>query len=183
MLHEVLGVLLQALVVVVGALGFHALTLAERLDGGKHILLVGTSVLEDASGGGVALHDGEEDRLHAHELVAHLLGNVLSVQEDLVGVSGEVWLTSSLHSRQVLHLLLQEQGDLVGVHTQLLEDIVGYIRCFLDDTAEKMHRFDGLLTISLRNVHGFLYRLLRLDCKFVECHILNSFLVFVSCFL
>ena len=35
-------------------------------------------------------------------------------------------------------------------------------------TAKQMHRFDGLLTISLRNVYGFLYRLLRLDCKFVE---------------
>lgn len=85
--------------------------------------------------------------------------------------------------RQVLHLLLKEHGNLVAVHAQLLEDVVGYIRCFLDDTTEKMHRFDGLLTISLRYVHSGLHRFLRLDCKFVECHILISFLIIVIFYL
>ena len=76
-----------------------------------------------------------------------------------------------------MHLLTQEHGDLLSVHAQLLEDVVGHIGSLFKDTAKQMHRFDGLLTISLRNVYGFLYRLLRLDCKFVECHINISFLI------
>ena len=174
--YQVLGIFFKTLIVLVGTLALHVLTLSQSLDGCGEVLLVGTRILEDSGSGRVAFEDSEEDRLHADEFISHLLGDVLGIEQYLVGIAREVWLTGTLHTRQVLHLLLQEHSNLIAVHAQLLEDVVGYIRCLLDDTTEKMHRFDGLLTISLRYVHSGLHRFLRLDCKFVECHILISFL-------
>ena len=180
LLYEVLGIFFEALIVVVGTLRLHVLSLSQFLDGSEHILLVGSCVLEDARGGGTALHDGEQYRLHAHELVAHLAGDVLGLEENLVGVAREVGLSCSLHAWQVLHLLCEEHIDLVGVHAKLLEEEVGHVGRLLYDAAQQVYRLDGLLSVALRCVHGGLYRLLRLDGKLVECHILVSFLVFMD---
>ena len=46
--HEVLGELLQTLVVVVGTLALHLLPLAQFLDGLQHFLLCAACVLQDA---------------------------------------------------------------------------------------------------------------------------------------
>ena len=182
--NQVLGVFLQTLIVFVCTLALHVLSLTKSLDGSEHVFLVGAGIFQDAGCCRVAFQNGEQNRLYAYELVAHLLGSILGVDQYLIGVIGEVWLSATLYAGKMLQFLLQEHGDLSSVHAQLLEDIVGHIRCFLDDSAEKMHRLDGLLTISLRCVHSGLHRFLRLDCKFVECHIflLSCFMCFVMLF-
>ena len=67
----------------------------------------------------------------------------------------------------MLHLLLAEHGYLLCVHAQLLEYVARDVACFVEQCRHQVHRLYGLLSILSRQVHGLLYRLLRLDGKLV----------------
>ena len=61
--NEVLGVFLQRLVVVIGTLRLHTLSLTQFKDGLAHILLVGTCVLEHTAHSGVDHEESQKNWL------------------------------------------------------------------------------------------------------------------------
>ena len=79
----------------------------------------------------------------------------------------------------MLELLLHETLNLHGIDAKFLEHKVRHVAPLLQDTLQEVHRLDGLLVSHLRCVHSFLDGFLSFDCKFVECHILSSFLFLV----
>ena len=114
-LHQVLGVLLQRLVVVVGTLRLHLLPLSQFLDGTAQVLLRDTGILHDAACRGTVSQQGQQQRLHADELVALLLGIVLCFQQHLIRVARQIRL-SATDAWQVLQLALYEHVNLLAVH-------------------------------------------------------------------
>ncbi len=82
----------------------------------------------------------------------------------------------------MLELLLHETLNLHGIDAKFLEHKVRHVAPFLQDTLQEVHRLNGLLVSHLRCVHSLLDGFLSFDCKFVECHILFSFLFLVLMF-
>ena len=60
-IHEVLGILLQRLIVVVGTLALHLLSLTQFEDGLTHVLLGGTGILQHAAHGRVDHEQRQQD--------------------------------------------------------------------------------------------------------------------------
>ena len=114
--NQILGVFFETLIVLVSTLTLNVLSLSEGLNSSCQILLVGTSILQDAGCCRITFENGKEDWFHADEFVAHLLGDVLGIDKNLIGVAREIWLPGTLHTRQMLHLLLQEHGNLIAIH-------------------------------------------------------------------
>ena len=67
----------------------------------------------------------------------------------------------------MLDLAIHEHLDLLGVHTEFLEDEGCHVLRLLQYTFQYMYRFYHLLTVQLRRIHRRLNSLLSFDCKFV----------------
>ncbi len=175
--YEVTGIFRERLVVVVSTLTLYFLSLAQFLDCFHHLLLRAACIFEDTTDGGVDLQQSQKDRFHRNKLVTHLLRIFHSFLQYGIGVVGEVRLTA-FHARQVFELLLYEVLNLHGIDAKFLEHKVRHVAPLLHDTLQEVHRLDGLLVSHLSCVHSLLDGFLSFDCKFVECHILSSFLIF-----
>ena len=116
-LHQVPGVLAQGLEVLVARLRLHFLPLPQLHDGLAQFALGDARVLQYAGGGGVHAEQGQQQGLHADELVAHAGGEVLRPVEHLLGVVGEVGL-AALHAWQVVELRVHERLYPLRVHAQ-----------------------------------------------------------------
>ena len=175
LLHEVFGIFVECLIVLVTRLRLHFLSLSQTLDGHFHLLLCAAGIFQDAARRGVDLQEGEQYGLYAHKLVALFLGDVLRFDQNLIGGGAQIGF-SPLHPGLMLNLGSDERVYLLTVDSQLLEEITGHILAFFQDTCQQMHRLNGLLLVALRNAHRSLHGLLGFDCKFLECHIRFSFL-------
>ena len=82
----------------------------------------------------------------------------------LVGLSTQVRFTT-LYSGKVLDLIINQCTHMSCIHPQLLVDEVHHVLSFLHYTFQQMYRFNDLLTVLPRRVHGTLYRFLRFDRK------------------
>ena len=185
LLHKVLGILRQTLEVFVSRLRLHLLTLTKLLDGLDSLVLRHAGVLEDAACRGVYLQQGEQNGLNTCKLVAILLCEVLRTLQDAVGVVAEVWLPA-LHTRQTLNLRVDHHVHLIGIHTELLEDVRGNVLGLHHHTLEEVYWLNALLSMTLCNVDSLLNNLLGFDCEFVECHIivlLSLFFLFYIVFI
>ncbi len=176
LLHQVLGILVKTLVVLVAALALHLLSLSQFLDSPEHFVLRASGILQDAACGRIFCEQSEKHRLHADELVAHFLRQAHRLVQHVVRIVREIWL-SALHPRQMFNLLIGEHLYLTCVDTELLEYEVRHVLSLHHDALEQVHRFDSLLSAHLCGVDCLLHNLLRFDCKLVECHIIVSFLI------
>ena len=163
---EILGIFRERLEVLVAAHRLHLLSLSQFSNGLLQTFLGDAGILHDAAGGAVHREQCQQHRLHAHELVAHLLGRVLSALQHLPGRIGEVGL-AALHAWQMRNLALHEAFHLLAVHTQLTEQIVGDVLGFLHDAVEQVYRLHSLLASRLRTSCSRLHGLLRLNRKLV----------------
>ena len=84
LLYEVFGVFLKALVVFVGRLRLYALSLPQFVDGRPHLFFGAPGVFEYAACRGVYREQCQQQRLYAHELVAHLAGIVDGLLQNAV---------------------------------------------------------------------------------------------------
>ena len=163
---EVLGIFRERLEVLVAAHRLHLLPLSQFSNGLLQTFLGDAGILHDAAGGAVHREQCQQHRLHAHELVAHLLGRVLSALQHLPSCIGEVGL-AALHAWQMRNLALHEAFHLLAVHTQLTEQIVRDVLSFLHDAVEQVNGLHSLLTCRLRTPCSRLHGLLRLNRKLV----------------
>ncbi len=165
--HQVLGIFLQTLVVVVGVLALHTLPLSKVAYGLSHVALGTSRILQNTAGRRVDAQQCQHQGLHAHKLVAQLLGGFLCAHQHAVGIGTQVGLPGSLHTRQVAQFFAQQHFYLPGVHTQFLHHVAHYVAGFLHESFQQVNRLHHLLAVQLSRVHGSLNRLLRLDGKFV----------------
>ena len=115
--------------------------------------------------------------LESDIFVAHLVCRVDGCLQYGVGLAAQVWF-ASCHFGQVVNLFAYGGLDKAGIDVEFLEDILHHVLAAADDAHEDVRRFDLLLAFALHKVHRALYRLLGLDCKVVEIHII--ILLFVS---
>ena len=179
--NKVGGIFAEGLVVLVATGALHVLPLAKFLDGGQHVGLVATSVLKDATGGGLDLHEGHKNGLYGNKLIAQLARVVLGTLQHLIGIVGEIRL-SAFHMGQMLEFLLHQFFNLHGIDAQLLKDEIGNVATFLQHSLQQVGGLNSLLSALLGGVDGLLHHFLRFDCKLVECHII-TFLSFLFLFL
>ena len=167
--------LLQALVGVLARLRLHFLASSQFLDGLVEFLLRHAHVLQHFGGGAVDGERGFQYVFERHVLVAVLLRHVFGLHQHFVCLAAQVGFTArDLRQRANLrvHCLLDE----CGVESQLLENEVYHLLAHLQHSAQQVLGLDGLLALLLHSVHCLLYGLLGLDGKFVQVHILVSFL-------
>ena len=101
---------------------------------------------------------------------------MLGLLQHLVAFAAQVGLTS-LYAGQRFNLFVEHQGNLLSVQAQLLEYKVGDLFANFHYALKQMHRFDGLLTMTLGQVHRLLHGFLRFDGVIVEihtCYLLSS---------
>ena len=174
LVYEVLRILGERLVVFVGLGIVDLLALSEGSDGLLYLVLGHASIAEYASCRVLGLHDSHEYGFDGHILVAHARSLGHSLLQYLVGGIGEVGF-ASLHLGQMGYLALDERFNLLWVDAQLLEDELGHILTLVHDTCQQVYRLYGLILRHLRLVDRALHGLLRLDSKFVKCHIACCF--------
>ena len=177
-LHQVLRVLRQTLVVLVAALALYAAALTQGPDGLHRVVAVQSGILQDARGRGVHFQQRQQQRLHADKLVAHLLRHVHGAHQHVVRLAAQVGF-AALNARQMLYLGVHERLHVNAVHAQFLEYERCHVLAFLEHTLQQVHRFDDLLPVSSRLLHGLLYSFLRLNGKILKCHIVSPFFVFL----
>ena len=95
------------------------------------------------------------------------MGQVGSFHQYLVGFVREIGLSGSLHTGQVLDVLVNEQFYLLGVGTEFLEQEPCNVLGLLQYTFQQMYRLDGLLAVQLCAVDCLLHGLLCFDGKLV----------------
>ena len=182
LLDEVLGILREALVVVLGTAAVNLAAPPQLAYGLQQCLLGGSGILQYAACGAAHAKQGQQQRLDAHELVAHLLRNGFGLEHHLVARCREIWL-SALDAGQVLHVAAHQGVDLLWVDAELLEEELHHVGGLLADACKQVHRLNALLAVLLGYVGGSLNSLLCFDSQFVECHNWFSFLLsFVCCF-
>ena len=174
-LNEVLGVFLKTLIVLVARLRLHLLALSQFLNCLHGFSLRHAGILQNAACSRIDLKQGEQYRLNTCELVAVLGGEVLRTLKHVVGIVRQIWL-STLNAWESLYFTVYNSVYLIGIDTELLEDVCGYVFGFHHHTLQQVHRLNALLSLTLCGVDSFLNNLLGFDCEFVECHILFSFL-------
>ena len=121
------------------------------------------------------MKQSEQYRFNACELVAVLSGEVLRTLKHVVGVVREIWL-STLNAWESLYFTVYNSVYLIGIDSELLEDVCGYVFGLHHHTLQQVYRLNALLSLTLCGVDSLLNNLLGFDCEFVECHILFSFL-------
>ena len=164
--NQVLGILVQRLVVVVGTLALHALSLAQFEDGLAHVFLCGTGILQYPAHRRTDNQQCQQHRFARNILVAHLARQVFSFLKHLVSVVTQIRL-AALYARQVLHFLLTEQLNLLGVDAQFLKNECSDITRLVHHRRHQVNGFYGLLAVALRQRDSLLHGLLRLNGKFV----------------
>jgi len=159
--------------------------LAQLVDSLNGLCLCHAGILKDSACSRVYLQQCEQYRLNTCKLVAILLCEVLRTLQDAVGVVAEVWLPA-LHTRLTLNLRVDHHVHLIGIHTELLEDVRGNVLGLHHHTLEEVYWLNALLSLTLCNVDSLLNNLLGFDCEFVECHIivlLSLFFLFYIVFI
>ena len=94
-LVQILGVLAQGVHRLLLVLARHLAALAQILDGGQQSLLAHPCVLQQLAHAVPSAEDPQQQVLHAHELVVHLRGALAGGHKSLVGVAGEVHLSTA----------------------------------------------------------------------------------------
>jgi len=79
--------------------------------------------------------------------------------EDLIRFPAQVWFATG-YLRERIDLLVEHERYLLPVHSQFLEDKIGYIFANLHHSMQHMCGFNCLLTATLCQVYGLLNRFL-----------------------
>ena len=175
LVHQIACIFVQALISILAGLAGDLLSSAQFVDGLLQLLLCESHVLEHLASRALYIGNGHEQMFHGHILVTSLLCQVFGLLQHLRGLLTEVRL-SSLHLGQATYLCVHGLLHGGGVESQLLEDESGDLFGSLQDTAEQVLRLNGLLSLSLCALDGFLHGLLSLDGVFVHVHVLSPFL-------
>ena len=119
-LIEVLGVLVQGVVSVLGALAAHLAAFAQVGNGGLEALFAHAGILHQVCHLVPAGHQPKQHVLDRDKVVAHLSGQLCGLHQCLIGVIAQI-LAAAAHARQLVQQrirLLSQPGD---VHLQFLQ--------------------------------------------------------------
>ena len=178
LVHQVAGILAEALISVLAALRGSLLSAPQLTDGCCEFLFRHAGVLEYLAC--IAAHREQclQEGLQGHKFVAGLLGQVFGLQQHLVSAAAQVGF-STLHLGQGGYLCVHGACHGLLADAQFLEDELRHLLAHLQNAAEQVLRLDGLLPLASGAGHCFLHGLLRLDCKFVQVH--NAVLFLCCC--
>jgi hypothetical protein len=169
-LDQVDAVALQSLVLILRILVRDLGPAANILQGILDLLRRDGVEAQDLLGVALGGGQGQEQVLRAEVLIAHLVGPVLRVEDDLVERRIGHHLAAGGALRQAIDLAFRHLSDAVHVGADLLEDHLGHAALVAQQGAEQVQRRQHGMRLGHRDLLCRSQRLLGFQCESIEFH-------------